>query len=97
MIWRTGAATPIAPARPPENIAMPRNATLEIATVDVKIAVPSPMATAAANPAALMSSCQAITNRKIAPVQGRIAMLATSTAAWSCHGLVPVSFEQCLL
>ena len=59
----------------------PLAAILDMATRLVSIAVPSPMAKTAVAPGSLRSICQAITNRKIAPVQGRMAILSTKAVA----------------
>ena len=58
-----------------------RAATLDIATKVVRAAVPNPIVKTAMAPAAARSIFQAMTNRNIAPVHGRIAMLSTSPRA----------------
>ena len=60
-----------------------RATMLDAATALISAAVPKPIDITAIAPAILISICQVITNRKIAPVQGRTAMLSTSPKA-SC-------------
>jgi len=54
---------------------------LDAATALVSTAVPMPIKTTAIAPAVLISICPLLTNRKIAPVQGPIAILSTRLVA----------------
>lgn len=76
-----GNASAMAPAMSAVAQVMPRAKVLETATRLVSAAVPVPITMTAAAPAVRIFICQAITKRKIAPVQGRTAMLPTSANA----------------